>query len=233
VDTPLASPCGAGSTLTGTGVLVLSGGSLAPGASCSFEVTLAVPADAPPGSHPNVTSPLTDAGVEVAPPAGADLVVQPLPAIGKAFAPDEVEVGGTTTVSIVLDNTASSLPATGVSFTDTLPAGMTVADPPNAATDCTGGTLTAVAGATSVGYSGGTVPAGAVCAVVFDVRVAASGDVVNTVEVTTSLGTTAPAAAELVVVAGPSVLEIPTASEWGLFLLAALLAAGGLWRLRP
>lgn len=232
VDTPLAAPCGPGSTLSGTGVLVLSGGSLLPGASCSFEVTLAVPADAASGTHPNVTSPLTDAGLEVAPPAAADLVVQPLPGVAKAFSPDAIDVGGATTVSIILDNTASALPATDMSFTDTLPAGMTFADPSNASTDCTGGALVAVAGATSVSYSGGTVGAGAVCAVLFDVVVTTSGTVVNTVEVTTNLGPSPPAVAEVVVAAAPSVTEIPTVGEWGLALLAALLAAAALWRLR-
>lgn len=65
---------------------------------------------------------------------------------------------------------------------------------------------------------------------IFDVVVAAFGTVVNTVEVTTSLGTTAPATAELVVAGAP--FEIPAASTLGLALLAALLAAGALWRLR-
>jgi uncharacterized repeat protein (TIGR01451 family) len=230
VDTPLANPCGAGSSLTGTGVLTLSGGALGPGDTCSFDVTLAVPADAAGGVYPNSTSALSEAGLEVAPPATDDLVVQPLPTVAKAFAPDAIDFGGTTSVSIVIDNTAGPLPATGVGFVDTLPAGMTVADPANAATDCTGGTLTAVPGASSVSYSGGTVAAGAVCAVAFDVVVAASGTVVNSVEVTTALGAAAPAAAEVEVAAAP--FEIPTASEWGLGLLAALLAAGALWRLR-
>ena len=58
-----ATPCGAGSTLAGTSILTLPGGSLGPGASCMFDVDLVVPAGASAGSFarslsaPTVRSP--------------------------------------------------------------------------------------------------------------------------------------------------------------------------------
>jgi len=74
IDTPLADVCGTGSLLDGTSLLTLTGGSLGPGASCTFAVTLAVPANAAGGSYPNLTSVLA-ATVGGAPvegdPAGA------------------------------------------------------------------------------------------------------------------------------------------------------------------
>jgi hypothetical protein len=75
------------------------------------------------------------------------------------------------------------------------------------------------------------VPAGATCAVAFDVVTETSGTSINTVEVTSNLGAASPAVAALEV-AAPSVLEIPTSSTLGLAFLALLLALGGLWRLR-
>lgn len=59
VGLPLADPCGAGSGISGTTLLTFTGGLLAPGAFCTFTVTLQVPAEAPPGTALNVTSLVT------------------------------------------------------------------------------------------------------------------------------------------------------------------------------
>ena len=58
---PLADPCGAGSSLSdfGGGFLVFVGGNLLAGGTCSFSVTLDVPAAAALGTHANNTSGLT------------------------------------------------------------------------------------------------------------------------------------------------------------------------------
>ncbi|WP_339064860.1 tandem-95 repeat protein [Teredinibacter turnerae] len=45
------APCGPSSTVVGTTTLVFAGGELAPSASCSFDVTLNLPANANPGSY--------------------------------------------------------------------------------------------------------------------------------------------------------------------------------------
>jgi hypothetical protein len=55
-DTPLTDPCGAGSQLTGTSLLTLTGGTLAPGASCNFTVTVSIPDTASPGLFTNTSS---------------------------------------------------------------------------------------------------------------------------------------------------------------------------------
>lgn len=52
-----------------------------------------------------------------------------------------------------------------------------VATPPNVSITCSGGTLTADAGSSSVSYIGGTVPAGASCTVSVDVTAAATGHI--------------------------------------------------------
>ncbi len=179
-----AAPCGAGSTLSGTSVLTLTAGDLAaagqPGDSCTFDVTLQVPADAAPGSFPNTTSPLTSAGIQVADPATATLAVEPPPGFGKSFVPDAVGVGGTSTLTFTVVNTASAVAATDLAFTDSLPAGVQVASSPDASTTCAGGTITAAAGSGVISLTGGTVAAGASCTVRVDVTATAPGTHLNT-----------------------------------------------------
>lgn len=57
-STPL-TPCGSSSAITGTTTLIFSGGELAPGANCTFDVTALVPAGATTGSYSSVTSNLS------------------------------------------------------------------------------------------------------------------------------------------------------------------------------
>jgi len=69
--------------ISGTSTLTFSGGSLPAGASCTFSVTLQVPAGAAAGSHLNTTSSLTtDLGGRpfVGAPATGTLAVLALPA---------------------------------------------------------------------------------------------------------------------------------------------------------
>jgi uncharacterized repeat protein (TIGR01451 family) len=63
---------------------------------------------------------------------------------------------------------------------------MVVAPTPNASTDCTGGTITAVAGSGTISYTGGSVAAGATCTVSVDVTAPANGTYTNTSGVLTS-----------------------------------------------
>ena len=56
---PASGMCGPASEISGTSVLTFTGGSVEAGASCTFSVTLLVPAGAAAGSHLNTTSPLT------------------------------------------------------------------------------------------------------------------------------------------------------------------------------
>jgi hypothetical protein len=82
IGTPLADVCGAGSQLAGDSLLTLTGGSLGPGGSCLFAVTVRVPSVSSGGTFENVTSPL-DGAVDGAAISGgaaaaarANLVVQ-------------------------------------------------------------------------------------------------------------------------------------------------------------
>ena len=102
------------------------------------------------------------------------------PGFSMSFSPNPISVGQTSTLTFTIDNTGSSEAATGLDFTNVLPAGLAIATPANASTTCTGGTLTAIAGSGSVSYTGGSISAGSSCTVQADVVGNVAGTQVNT-----------------------------------------------------
>ena len=193
VGLPASGICGVGSSLTGTSQLAFSGGSLAAGASCSFGVTVQVPAAAAPGTYPNTTSSLFVSGEPSGTPASADLVIEPPPLFAKSFSPATLTVGGVSTLTFSVNNGVTPIPATGLAFTDNLPAGLVVAAPPNVINPC-GGVVTATPGTGLVSLSGGAVAA--VCTLQVDVTAATAGGYVNTSgALTSSLGNSGTATA--------------------------------------
>lgn len=175
-----ALPCGAASSLTGISLLTLTGGELPPmGGSCTFDVEVLVPPDATAGTFPSTTSDLFSAGLKVADPASADLVVEPPPTFAKVFSLDAILAGGTSTLQFAIDNSASAVTASNLAFTDNLPAGVVVATPAMTSNTC-GGMLTATAGSGAITLAGGSVGAGASCTIQVSVTAALDGTYVNT-----------------------------------------------------
>ncbi len=121
----------------------------------------------------------------------------------KGFSPAYIGPGQTTTLKFKLvstydPNAVNPLILTGVSFTDTLPAGLVVANVPNGSTDCTGGTVTANAASNLVTLSGVSISPGSTCNVQVDVTAAALGAYNNTIgacSVTTNQGVCNPSSA--------------------------------------
>jgi uncharacterized repeat protein (TIGR01451 family) len=74
VGLPASDVCGAGSSLSGTGVVSLAGGSLSPGESCSFIVQVQIPANAPFGNFVSTSANLTGdiSGVSLSIPGASD-----------------------------------------------------------------------------------------------------------------------------------------------------------------
>ena len=106
--------------------------------------------------------------------------------------------GGVSRLSYDLGNDAA-VGATSISLSDTLPADVTVADAPNAATTC-GGTVTAAAGGDTIAFADGELAAGDTCAISVDVTSAVAGSYLNGPEsVTSSLGASTPVQATLMV----------------------------------
>ncbi len=95
------------------------------------------------------------------------------PTLTKSFSPDPIAVNGVSTLTFTLTNTNTTA-LTGAAFMDGLPAGVQVAATPSAATTC-GGTWAPTAGATSLTFSGGTIPASGSCTVSVDVTATTAG----------------------------------------------------------
>ena len=202
VATPANSSNGCSGTLTaaaGSGVVSLSGGSVAAGASCTVSVDVTA---ANTGVYLNtsgsLTSDLGDSG-----PASASLTVASAPGFSMSFVPATATAGDPVTISFIVDNAANALAASALAFTNNLPAGLVLATPAGGSNSC-GGTLTANAGASSISLSGGTVAAGASCTVSASVTAANPGSYNNVSgNLTSSLGDSGTASSTLTVTAPP------------------------------
>jgi hypothetical protein len=119
--------------------------------------------------------------------ASATLVVALPPSIVKVFSPTVIAPTGVSTVSFVISNpSANPIALTGVGFTDALPANLFVANPSGASGNCNGGTLTAVAGSSTISLTGGTIPVNGSCTVSANVTSAVIGIYVNTTTATSA-----------------------------------------------
>ncbi|MBN8884916.1 MAG: DUF11 domain-containing protein [Rudaea sp.] len=88
--------------------------------------------------------------------------------MSKQFSPSTIASGGTSTLTITIANTApGAVNLTGIGLTDNLPSGVSIASPPNSSTTCGAGLVSTsiAAGITSVTLTGGSVSAGASCAI--------------------------------------------------------------------
>jgi len=133
--------------------------------------------------------------------------VQPAtpPSITKTFGAASIPVGGTTSVSFIINNPNAGTALTGVAFTDTLPAGLVVATP-NALTNTCGGTVTATAASGAISLSGGTIVAAGSCTITANVTGTAAGAKSNSVTVTSTEGGNGnTSTANLAVVAPPTI----------------------------
>jgi len=185
IDTPLVDPCGAGSSLGGAGSLSFTGGSLAAGVTCVFDVTLQVPASASAAGYFSETSDVTaDLGGRPISAAGASdlLVVSPVPRLTKEFIDDPVGGGGSVTLEFSLSNTSASDPAVELAFTDELDGIIDGASSLPAGGFCGGSSVFNFVpgssfGPPSINVSGASLPPGGSCtfSVVLDILVGAPG----------------------------------------------------------
>ncbi|RCL35619.1 MAG: DUF11 domain-containing protein [Verrucomicrobia bacterium] len=213
-------PCGPGSSISGTNLLLIEGGSLAPGQTCSFPVEVTVPINAAFGPHLNVTSRLSadvNGEPKIGLPATDTLVVEPVaPTISKAFTPNAISAGGQSRVTYTIDNTASAIDARDLAFSDVLPEGLSMAGGdvapgvalPVETFNCGEGGIFSLSSSTNTFTVSGSavVPAGAICTISFEVATSnASAGIYGstTSELTSSLGVSPGASADLTLVAPP------------------------------
>jgi LPXTG-site transpeptidase (sortase) family protein len=231
---PTLTNCGGAATLTavsGGTTVTLNTATIAPVTTCTIHVNVISNTQATYRNTIPANRLQDQENISNASPASATLNVQ---AVGmtKAFLPTSVAAGGTTTLTITLQNPTGA-PYTGAAFTDTLPAGLNVASAP-ASPQC-GGTITSTL--TSIHLAGGTIPAGSIatpgtCTITVQVIVppgTPSGTATNTIPagaLTTTQGVTnlRPATAT-VTIAGSDLRGIKTFTP-------ASIPAGGNSRLR-
>lgn len=164
--------------------------------------------------------------------------------VAKAFSPAAVAPGGSSQLTVTLTAPAASCtPApttpifTGLGFTDTLPAGVTVAATPNASTTCAGATPTAIGGAGTFSLANASLAPGASCTATVTVSVAGAGTFRNTIRITDVNNTqNVPVLADAVAdlqAGSATVAPVPTLGEFAMAALALLLGALGLRHVRP
>ncbi|WP_430644761.1 DUF6923 family protein, partial [Agromyces sp. GXS1127] len=129
------------------------------------------------------------------------------PQLDKSFDPSPAPAGGTSTLTFTITNTSELAAKEGWAFSDTLPGGLTIANPANIAETCDGApTVTANPGESAIAVSGGILGSGDVsCTISVDVTSEAPGygepNVVYEncpdVNVTDLVGLEAPACAEV------------------------------------
>ena len=179
--------------------LSFTGGSVAAGQTCTLAVDVQ---GRRVGALESQSGALTSDLPADTPGARATLtVVRSLPlSVSMAFSPPVIRAGGVSRLSYDLRNVTVFEQATSVSLSDTLPPGVVVADPPDAQTTCTGGTLTAAAGSDTITFTGGVFDANAACTISVDMTSTVPGSYRNETEsVTSSLGASTPAEATLTV----------------------------------
>ncbi|WP_189371728.1 autotransporter outer membrane beta-barrel domain-containing protein [Tateyamaria omphalii] len=182
--TPNASTtCTGGSvsaTAGGTSV-ALSGGTLTAGASCTVNVDVVSAQIGAFATTPDSFG--SDFGTVSSPSSPtATLTVQaaPAPTVTAAIAPNSFVEGATATLTYTLDNTGAAIDAVVTTLTDALPANLVIADTPNAATTCTGGTVTA--SGSTLSYMGGAIPLGGTCTISVDISSAVAATYANTLD---------------------------------------------------
>ena len=168
---PASNVCGAGSEISGTSLLTLTGATLGPGASCTFPVTLQVPPGALPGSFANTTSSVSADVDGVA--AIGNFATDQLDVTGltftKQFLDSPVIAGDTATLRFTIENTSAASDVTNLFFTDSLTGMLSgaAAVAPLPTEPC--GTGSSISGTTLLVFSGGNLTAGTSCT--FDVTV--------------------------------------------------------------
>lgn len=115
-------------------------------------------------------------------------VLDVTPQLDKEFSPTSVATGGVSTLTLTVTNTSDLAAKNGWSFTDSLPEGLTVADPAGTATTCPATDVTAAAGATEVTATGSLAAGTASCTITVNVTSDEAGSYTNDADNVSAVG---------------------------------------------
>jgi CSLREA domain-containing protein/fimbrial isopeptide formation D2 family protein len=192
----------------GAGSVSLSGGTLAASAGCTVSVDIQ---GTTAGVKINTTGAVTsnESGTGAASNTASITVLAP-PVIIKAFGAASIPLNGTTSLAFTIQNNNTTVALSGVAFSDTLPAGLIVANPNGLSGSCGAGTITATANSNAISLSGGTIPESSQCQFQVNVTGIAGGQQNNTTGQVTSTegGTGGTASASIKVESPPSIAKV-------------------------
>ena len=171
----ITATAGAGTiTIAGTGVNAAIGAS-----ACTISLSVT---SSTAGAYVNGAAEITAIGGMLNGVTNQTLTVTQA-SLTKAFAPATIGQGGISTLTFTLANGAGNPAQSGINFTDTLPANVTIAATPNVTSSCPSGTgvVTATAGTGTITVAGATMNAAqASCTVTVDVTSNTVGVYANT-----------------------------------------------------
>jgi uncharacterized repeat protein (TIGR01451 family) len=188
----------------------LSAGVIGPGASAviSFKVVVN---PSPPAIITNTAAIDPDGAAGPAPAINVAAVNTPLtpPVANKSFTPSTIATNTPSVLTILVTN-INAQPLSVLALSDTLPAGVIIANPANATTTCPGGVPVAIPGGITLGLSNGSVLASASCTVSANVTSVTPGVYTNlipagAVSTANAGGNVAPTTAVLTVLQGPTI----------------------------
>ena len=215
---PSTSGCGATPPLvlnapTGATTISLTNGLIPAGQRCEIDVYVT---GTTPGLYTNTIMPTDITNTENRMPAGeisTSLTVSGggtlMIALVKGFEPLTVFGGSASTMSVQLIN-QSTVALSGITFTDTMPDGMILANPVSFNVGTCGGALSGTPGENAFTFSGGSLPALGICTLTLKATMTVNGNLTNTIPnsaVTTNEGVTNvdPAEATLTNLPGASI----------------------------
>lgn len=122
------------------------------------------------------------------------------PTFNVSYSPTTIGVGSVSTMTYTIDNSAETTTVSEIGFTNTLPAGMTIASPDFAFNTCINGSYSATPGSHTISFSGYRLGAGASCSFQVDVTSTTANVYTNTTSaLSTSTGSVVGASANLTV----------------------------------
>jgi len=160
---PASDVCGTGSSISGTTFLILTGGNLAAGASCTFSVNTTIPIGAGLGDYSIITSNLSDSSGVISGPASDDFSVEPAILFSKNFASQSVAPGATIDLEFVIENNSDIDDLTGITFSDDLDAALSGFTALGLPLNNVCGAGSSLSGSSVITLTNGTIPAGGSC----------------------------------------------------------------------
>jgi uncharacterized repeat protein (TIGR01451 family) len=151
-------------------------------------------------------------------------VLDATPQLDKSFSPATVTPGQVSKLTFTVTNTSELAAKNGWSFTDNLPAGLTLATPSAATTNCPSASVTAVAGATSLSATGNLAAGSAFCTISVNVVTPNIGSYANGPDNVVPVGLNEPAVTTLTV----TPIQVTCTTDANVFNTGYNAATGGI-----